>query len=217
MALFCCQSRCHKSWGLFALCIASFVFSMGLAMGTNNDDPIKNMKEEPKLIPYVLGHSANRIDGATEKLDQYKGNVILVVNVASECGLTPQYEALEALYREKKDEGFVILAFPANNFGSQEPGTNEEIAQFCSAKFNVSFPMFEKVSVKGKYMNSLFAHLAALSAVPSWNFTKYLVGRDGEFVERFDPRTTPEDEAFVAKIDELLKADAPETTDAHSE
>lgn len=160
--------------------------------------------------PYVLGHAMNRIDGTREPLDVYKGKVVLIVNVASKCGLTKQYDALEKLYDDKKDEGFVILGFPANNFLGQEPGTNEEIAAFCSSKYDVSFPMYEKVSVKGDDACELYKQLRALPAPlggePDWNFTKFLVDRRGNVVARFHPKTTPDAEELVKKVDELLAA-----------
>jgi len=165
--------------------------------GSESDDPA-----------YVLGFTMNRIDGESQPLAEYEGKVVLIVNTASLCGFTPQYEGLEALYEAKKDEGFVVLGFPANNFGSQEPGTNAEIQEFCSTKFSVTFPMFEKISVKGDDADALYVQLAELpeplGGEPEWNFTKFLVDRTGRVVARFGPRTPPSDEALVAKIDELL-------------
>ena len=159
--------------------------------------------------PYILGYSMNRIDGTTESLEAYKGKVVMIVNVASKCGLTPQYEALERLYDAKKDAGFVVLGFPANNFMGQEPGSNEEIAEFCRAKFDVSFPMFEKVSVKGDDRCALYAHLASLpkplGGEPGWNFTKLIVDKSGNVVARFEPKTKPDADEVVAVIDRLLK------------
>lgn len=160
--------------------------------------------------PYILGYTMNRIDGTSESLETYKGKVILIVNVASQCGLTKQYPSLEKLYDDKKDQGFVILAFPANNFLGQEPGTNEEIAKFCTSKYDVSFPMFEKVSVKGEDACELYQQLAALpkplGGEPEWNFAKFLVDRQGNVVARFHPKTTPDAAELVSKIDELLAA-----------
>jgi glutathione peroxidase len=146
----------------------------------------------------------NRIDGAEEPLDTYRGKVVLVVNVASKCGLTPQYKGLEALYLEKQEDGLVILGFPANNFMGQEPGTNEQIAAFCEENYGVTFPMFEKISVKGDDAHPLYQGLAAETEEPSWNFTKYLLDREGRLVERYGPRTAPDDETLRARIDELL-------------
>ena len=159
---------------------------------------------------YVLGYTMKRIDGTPESLETYRGKVLLMVNVASRCGLTPQYEALEKLHDEKAEAGLVVMGFPANDFLGQEPGTNEEIAEFCSTKFGVSFPMFEKIRVKGKEAHPLFKQLARemeeQGGEPSWNFTKYLVDRSGRVVARFGPRTRPDSEEVVAKIDELLAA-----------
>lgn len=158
----------------------------------------------------VLSLTMDRIDGAPQDLAAYKGKVVMIVNTASRCGLTPQYKALEALYQDKKDAGFVILAFPANNFGNQEPGSDEEIAEFCSAQFDITFPLFAKVSVKGEDQCELYRMLTALPAPlggePKWNFTKFLVDREGRVVERIEPRTAPDDPTVRARIDALLAA-----------
>lgn len=164
---------------------------------------------------YVLGLKMKRIDGTEEDLAKYKGKVVVLVNVASECGCTPQYQGLETLYKEKKDRGLVVLGFPANNFGSQEPGSNEEIAEFCTGKFGVTFPMFEKISVKGEDAHPLYKKLASqpppVGAEPKWNFTKFVVDREGRVVARFDAvgkiaRTGELEPELVKKIDELLGA-----------
>jgi glutathione peroxidase len=150
------------------------------------------------------------IDGKPMPLADYKGKVILVVNVASRCGFTPQYAALESIYEKYKDQGFVILGFPANNFGGQEPGTNAEIKTFCSAKYNVTFPLYAKVSVKGEDQTPLYKYLTT-TANPSltgdikWNFTKFLVDRNGNVVQRFEPQTTPDSPEVVAAIEKALK------------
>ncbi|MEZ6234502.1 MAG: glutathione peroxidase [Phycisphaerales bacterium] len=146
----------------------------------------------------------HRIDGAEESLEAYRGKVVMVVNVASACGLTPQYEGLEALYERHAGDGLVVLGFPANNFGNQEPGTNDEIAEFCTGEYGVTFPMFEKISVTGDDQHPLYATLSQEGGPPTWNFTKYLIDREGRVVARFDPRTPPSDEALVARIEELL-------------
>lgn len=153
---------------------------------------------------YALDFTMNRIDGEPESLEAYKGRVVMVVNVASACGLTPQYEGLQALYTEKSDEGLVILGFPANNFGDQEPGTNKQIQEFCTGEYHVTFPMFEKISVTGEDQHPLYGRLSQEGGAPTWNFTKYLVDRQGRVVARFDPRTQPDDAALVAKVEELL-------------
>lgn len=157
---------------------------------------------------YVLDYEMNRIDGTPERLDSYRGKVILIVNTASRCGLTPQYEGLERLYEQKKDEGFVILGFPANDFGRQEPGTNEQIEEFCRESYGVTFPMFEKIHVKGEDTHPLYERInelpAPLGGEPKWNFTKFLVDRSGRVIARFEPRTAPDDKQLVAAIDEAL-------------
>ena len=145
----------------------------------------------------VLDFTLNSIDGKPAPLADYRGKVALIVNVASHCGYTPQYEGLEAIYRKYKDRGFVVLGFPANNFGAQEPGTNAEIKNFCSTKYNVSFPMFAKVSVKGDDCTPLYQYLTqqanpSLTGDIKWNFTKFLVGRDGAPIRRYSPQTPPE-------------------------
>jgi glutathione peroxidase len=150
------------------------------------------------------------IDGKPSPLANYKGKVILVVNVASRCGFTPQYSALEAIYEKYKDQGFVILGFPANNFGQQEPGTNAEIKKFCSTKYSVSFPLYSKVSVKGDDTTPLYQYLTtkanpAVAGEIQWNFTKFLVDRNGNVVQRFEPDVTPDSPQVVAAIEKLLK------------
>jgi glutathione peroxidase len=150
------------------------------------------------------------IDGKPMPIADYKGKVILVVNVASRCGFTPQYTALESIYEKYKDQGFVILGFPANNFGGQEPGTNAEIKTFCSAKYNVTFPLYGKVSVKGDDQTPLYKYLTtsanpALTGDIKWNFTKFLVDRKGDVVQRFEPQTTPDSPEVVAAIEKSLK------------
>lgn len=182
-------------------------------------------EEASQVDKTLFDFTMTTIDGQERSLREYEGKVVLVVNVASKCGLTPQYEALERLYEDKKDEGFVILAFPANNFGGQEPGTNEEIKAFCTERYEVTFPLFAKISVKGKDQHELYRWLTSRPEAPegsesgstaaepgavggqiAWNFTKFLFGPDGKPVARFEPRTTPDDPALVAKVEELLAA-----------
>ena len=173
----------------------------------------------------------NRIDGAASSLANHKGDVLLVVNVASKCGLTPQYDALEKLHEKYSGKGFAVLGFPANNFGAQEPGSNAEISEFCTTNFGVQFPMFEKISVKGEDQHPLYAELVAeqpkaVQNDPSqlratldkhglgpqndtdvmWNFEKFLVGRNGTAIARFAPDITPDDPRLSAAIEaELAK------------
>jgi len=147
------------------------------------------------------------IDGHAVKLSSFKGKTVLVVNVASKCGLTPQYEGLQRLYATYEKRGFVILGFPANEFRGQEPGTNAEIKEFCSAKYNVTFPMFSKIIVKGEGIDPLYQWLLA-STDPKkdieWNFAKILVGPNGKVIERFTPQTAPSDPKLVAAIEKSL-------------
>ncbi len=168
-------------------------------------------KEKKPVSNYVLGYEMETIDGKPVKLESFKGKVVLMVNTASKCGLTPQYEGLEALYRAHEKEGLVIIGFPANNFMGQEPGTNEQIAEFCSTKYDVTFPMMAKISVKGKDAHPLYQQLAAqpepVGGEPSWNFDKFLVNRSGEVVARFGPRTKPDDKELVKSVKQLLSSD----------
>ena len=144
-------------------------------------------------------------DDRPESLCQYKGKVLLVVNTASECGYTPQYEGLEKLYRRYKAKGLVVLGFPSNDFGGQEPGSNKEIAKFCEANYGVSFPMFTKTSVAKRPLNPFYEKLTkAAGARPGWNFHKYLVDRDGAKALSFDTKVEPSDPKFVAAIERLL-------------
>ena len=177
----------------------------------------------------LLDVPLSTIDGKEASLGDYAGQVLLVVNVASKCGLTPQYEALEKLYEDRHDAGFEVLGFPANNFGAQEPGTNEEIAEFCSLTYDVKFPMFAKVSVVGDDQHPLYRELT--SSIPSaegadaatfretlrghgmtptedpdilWNFEKFLIAKDGTVARRFAPTVAPDDPVIVAAIDDAL-------------
>lgn len=149
------------------------------------------------------------IDGQKVHLDTYQGKVLLIVNTASECGYTPQYEGLQALYEKYQEDGLVILGFPANNFGGQEPGTNEEIKQFCSVNFNVTFPMFSKISVKGNNIDPLFTYLTTednpdFTGEIKWNFEKFLIDRNGKLIRRFRSATEPlSDDILNAVVDAL--------------
>lgn len=158
----------------------------------------------------VYSFTLNSIEGRPAPLAAYKGKVVLLVNVASQCGYTPQYSALEAIYEKYKDRGFVILGFPANNFGAQEPGTNDEIKTFCTRKYSVTFPMYSKISVKGDDQAPLYTYLtketeAGIAGEIQWNFTKFLVDRDGKVVQRFEPAVTPDSREVTAAIEKQLK------------
>ncbi|MBX3705991.1 MAG: glutathione peroxidase [Pseudomonadales bacterium] len=156
----------------------------------------------------VLDHTARTIDGAEQPLGEYAGKVLLVVNVASKCGFTPQYTGLESLWRTYQDRGFVVLGFPCNQFGHQEPGNEEEIRTFCSTKYDVSFPLFAKVEVNGPNTHPLFKDLKVAapgllgSEAIKWNFTKFLVDRDGRVVKRYGSMDTPE--SIARDIEALL-------------
>jgi glutathione peroxidase len=158
----------------------------------------------------IYSFTLPNIDGKPMPLETFKGKVVLMVNVASQCGYTPQYTALEALYEKYKEQGFVIVGFPANNFGAQEPGTNEEIKTFCSRKYSVSFPLYSKVSVKGDDQTALYRYLTkdanpAVAGDIKWNFTKFLVDRSGNVVQRFEPAVTPDSKEVVSAVEKLLK------------
>jgi glutathione peroxidase len=158
----------------------------------------------------LYSFTLNSIDGKPSPLGEYKGKVVMIVNVASQCGYTPQYSALESIYEKYKGQGFVILGFPANNFGAQEPGTNEEIKTFCTRKYNVSFPMYAKISVKGADQAPLYGYLtketgAGISGDIKWNFTKFLVDRNGNVVQRFEPAVTPDSKEVTEAIEKQLK------------
>jgi glutathione peroxidase len=160
--------------------------------------------------PSVLDFKMRDIDGKDVKLKKYKGNVLLVVNTASKCGYTPQYEGLQATYEKYKDKGFYVLGFPANNFGSQEPGTEKEIKEFCTSKYKVTFPMFAKISVKGDDQDPLYAFLTKKETNPefagdiTWNFNKFLIDRKGKVVARFSSKDKPESEAVTQAIEKYL-------------
>lgn len=153
--------------------------------------------------------SFKTMDGADASLKDYAGKVVLVVNVASKCGLTKQYAALEELYKKYVSQGFVVLGFPCNDFKEQEPGTNEEIKAFCTANYAVTFPLFDKLHVKGPEQAPLYAALTGPEAKfpgdVKWNFGKFLIGRDGEVLARFEPKITPDDPALVAAVETALK------------
>ncbi len=155
----------------------------------------------------IYSFSAKRLDGEAESLESYKGQVLLIVNTASQCGFTHQYEGLEALQRRFHARGFNVLGFPCNQFGSQEPGSSAEIKTFCSTRYDVSFPMFAKIDVNGSNAHPLWAYLKSqkggmLGSGIKWNFTKFLVGRSGKVIGRFTPQTKPSE--LTGEIDALL-------------
>jgi glutathione peroxidase len=168
-------------------------------------------KPEPPVAPAVHAAvsslydlSVSTLEGEPQPLSIYKGKVALVVNVASECGFTPQYQGLEKLYESYKDKGFVLLGFPSNDFGGQEPGDGKQIREFCSSKFHVTFPMFEKVKTQGEGQSPVYAFLSDKNGAPKWNFHKYVVGKDGKVVAAFPSEVEPESAALNAAIDAAL-------------
>jgi len=168
-----------------------------------NSTPVDSVKETS-----IYDFTVKDIKGQDFAMSQFKGKTVLVVNTASNCGLTPQYEGLEALYEKYKDRGFVVIGFPANNFMGQEPGSNEEIATFCSTKFKVSFPMMSKISVKGEGADPLYKFLIKDSGEIrdiEWNFAKFLVGKDGKVIKRYSPKTSPDDAAILKEIETAIK------------
>ena len=186
---------------LLALCASATV-----ALKANN-----SIAKENDKVSSIYDFKLKDIDGREVNLGDYRGKVVMIVNVASKCGYTPQYEGLQALYTKYKDQGFVILGFPANNFGGQEPGTDQEIKTFCTSKYNVTFPMFSKISVKGDDQHALYKYLTGKETNPqyggdiAWNFNKFLVNRKGEVVARFSSKDTPQSDAVKQAIEKYLK------------
>ena len=171
-------------------------------------------KESPKEethMPGIYDFRVADIDGNDVNLADYKGNVLLIVNVASKCGFTPQYKGLQKLYSQYKDRGFEILAFPSNDFMGQEPGTNEQIKNFCQLNYQVGFPLFSKISVKGESIHPLYRFLTEKSTNPkfagsiTWNFNKFLIDRKGNIVNRFDSKTEPQNPEVIKAIEEALQ------------
>lgn len=198
-----------------ALIAASFL-AIGFQGQGQVTPPVAIGVGEPALkrtMPTIYDFKMKDIDGKWVPLKTYQGKVLLIVNVASQCGFTPQYEALQALYTQKKDQGLVILGFPANNFKAQEPGTDAEIKTFCTSKYGVTFPMFSKISVLGDDMSPLYKYLLENNpnhADIEWNFAKFVVDRHGKIVGRFSPKDTPLSEPVVSAIDAALAEKADE-------
>lgn len=179
--------------------------SVALAVPASAQD--KKKKETPLPADSLYKLQTKSLDGKAADLKDYSGKVTLVVNVASQCGFTPQYTGLEKLYEELKDKNFAILGFPSNDFGAQEPGSAEEIQKFCSSKYSVTFPLFEKVVTKaGKDQSPIYANLQAQSKeLPAWNFSKYLVGKNGKVVKFYKSQVKPDDAGLRADIEAALK------------
>jgi glutathione peroxidase len=173
--------------------------------------PLAALADDGKKTPAVLNFKMKDIDGKDVDLAAYKGKVVMFVNVASKCGLTPQYEQLQALHDKYAGKGLVIIGVPANEFGKQEPGTNKQIKEFCTSEYKVKFPMLAKAVVKGKGICPLYEHLTSEKTNPKfagsikWNFTKFLISKDGEVVNRFEPRVSPEAKEVVEAVEAELK------------
>jgi len=190
------------------LLACSILPAFGLALASFATTPAARADDEKPTS--VLDFKVKTIEGEDAALSQYQGKVLLIVNTASQCGLTPQYKGLEETYQQYKDQGFEVLGFPANEFGAQEPGTDVQIKEFCSTKYNVTFPMFSKIVVKGQGIHPLYQFLTSETTNPGhagpigWNFAKFLVNRKGEVVARFDPKTTPESDEVKEALEKAL-------------
>lgn len=184
------------------------LLALGLGLGVT---PMSESTAADKKVPAALDFTMKDINGKDVNLATYHGKVILLVNVASECGLTGQYKELQAIYEKYSKDGLVVIGVPANEFGAQEPGTNADIKAFCEKNYKVTFPMMAKVVVKGKGICPLYDYLTTktdkkFQGPIGWNFAKFLIGRNGEVVARFDPRTAPDDKSIVEAIEKELKA-----------
>ena len=188
----------------FTLVAYLTIFSMG---ETNAQSTNVAKKKSAILSKSVLNFTMNTINSKPQPLAAYKGKVLMIINTASECGYTPQYETLQKLYETYKEKGFRILAFPANNFGQQEPGTNSEIKTFCTTKYHTTFDLFEKISVKGKDQHPLYKYITQSSPFPGdikWNFQKYLIDRSGKIVARYMSAVDPMSEEIRGNVEKLL-------------
>ena len=198
--------------------LITYAAVVAVALGAMAADEKKGEKEA-KAGPVaaapsgVLDFSVKDIDGKDTKLgEKYSGKVLLIVNTASKCGFTPQYADLEAVYKKYREQGLEVLAFPSNDFGGQEPGTNEEIKTFCSTKFDVTFPLYSKIPVKGDSKDPLYAFLTDTAKNPAtggdikWNFTKFLVGRDGKIIARYESKVKPTDAEVSGAVEKALAA-----------
>lgn len=190
--------------GAIWLVVVLFGVSLSPAQTKKTEMPSSSMRK-----PSVFDFTMTTIDGKAKPLAEYKGRVLMIINTASECGYTPQYETLQKLYQTYKAKGFEILAFPANNFGEQEPGTNAEIKTFCSTKYHTTFDLFEKISVKGKDQHPLYKYITQDSPFPGdvkWNFQKYFVDRSGKVVARFMSAVDPMSDEIRKEVENLLAA-----------
>ena len=206
---------------LGVLVIASFVIGavFVFVMGRSQVAPAVGSAENQKSVvgkKSIYKFTATNIDGKDELLDKYRDMVVMLVNTASQCGYTPQYKGLQAIYEKYKDRGFVILGFPSNDFGGQEPGSNKEIKEFCTLRYKVTFPMFAKITVKGKDKHELYGFLTDKELHPdtggevTWNFNKFLTNKRGEVIARFSSADEPESDTVTEEIEKQLDAKDPE-------
>ncbi len=193
---------------VLAVSVACLTFVSG-SFAEKPDAKKVTKKGDAKVAP-ALNFTMDSLEGKPVKLSEYQGKVVLIVNVASKCGLTPQYEDLEATHKKYSEKGLTVLGFPANEFGKQEPGSNKEIAEFCEKNYGVEFPMFSKVVVKGEGQCDLYKYLTSKETNPkfagdiSWNFEKFLLNRKGEVVARFKPQVSPTDKEVIKAIEQEL-------------
>ena len=190
------------------LCILPVI---ALLSAVSGNEAKKESQKEEKQMKSIYDFKVADIDGNDVNLADYKGKVLLILNVASKCGFTPQYKGLENIYRQYKDKGFEILAFPSNDFMGQEPGTNKEIKSFCQLNYQASFPLFSKISVKGKDIHPLYKFLTEKSTDPNfaggitWNFNKFLIDRNGNIINRFGSRAEPQNTEVIKSIEDALR------------
>lgn len=197
-----------KIAGVFGAVVLIAVVAMAFGFGllSNPEQP------DTAFAASVYDFKMKDIDGKDVNLKKYKGKVVMIVNTASKCGYTPQYEGLEAIYKKYKDQGFVVLGFPANNFRGQEPGTDKEIKEFCTLKYDVTFPMFSKISVKGDDQHPLYKYLTDKTTNPefggdiTWNFNKFLIGKDGKIIARYETKMKPDDVTVTTEIEKQMAA-----------
>lgn len=195
-------------------------FTMTTDAHTGDAQSHKDADHDGVQVPAVLNYDVKDIEGNDTHLTQYYGEVVLIVNTASKCGLTPQYKQLQAMHDAHHDAGLSIIGFPANNFGKQEPGSDEQIIEFCEKNYGVTFDMYSKISVKGRDQAPLYSFLTSERTNPKfageirWNFDKFLVSREGKVIARFEPRTKPDSKEVVDAIKAALKQPVPEDVEA---
>lgn len=192
--------RCLRLSSVLVLTLSAAVASAAQKAQTTQTQP----PQGAQTVHSFFDLSAKTLSGQAKPFSDFKGKVVLVVNTASECGYTPQYEGLEKLYDAYKAKGLVVLGFPSNDFGKQEPGTSEQIAEFCRAKFGIQFPMFEKVKTKGEGQSPIYQFVTAQHGVPAWNFHKYLIGKNGQVIAAYSSSVKPQSDELIKAIESAL-------------